>query len=63
VATLVARIAETPSTLRLTYLMSGGEDEAGALARLSAVERLIRAAWRGVGSYDLNVQKSVGRVQ
>jgi large repetitive protein len=63
VATLVKRIADKPSTLRLTYLMSGNEDEAGALARLSAVERLIRRAWRGVGSYDLNVQKSVGRVQ
>ncbi len=63
VAKLMKRIADTPSTLRLTYLMAGGEDEAGALARLSAVEKLIRRAWRGVGSYDLNVQKSVGRVQ
>jgi large repetitive protein len=63
VAKLVKRIADTPSTLRLTYLMGGAEDEAGALARLTAVERMIRRAWRGVGSYDLNVQKSVGRVQ
>jgi large repetitive protein len=59
VQTLIGRIANTPSTLRLTYLLASGEDRAGALARLRATEDLIRRLWRGVGHYDLQIDKSV----
>lgn len=59
VGTLIARIASTPSTLRLTYLLSAGEDQAGAVARLRATEDLIRRMWRGVGNYDLQIEKTV----
>jgi large repetitive protein len=59
IKTLIARIADTPSTLRLTYLLAGGEDQAGAVARLRAAEDMIRRAWRGVGNYDLQIEKSV----
>jgi large repetitive protein len=59
VKTLIGRIADTPSTLRLTYLLAGAEDQAGAVARLRAAEDMIRRAWRGVGTYDLQIEKSV----
>ncbi len=59
VQTLIGRIANTPSTLRLTYLLAAGEDRAGALLRLRATEDLIRRMWRGVGTYDLQIDKSV----
>ena len=59
VGTLIARIANTPSTLRLTYLLAAGEDRANAVARLRATEDLIRRLWRGVGNYDLQIDKSV----
>ena len=59
VQTLIGRIATTPSTVRLTYLLGAGEDRANALARLRAAEDLIRRMWRGVGSYDLQIDKSV----
>jgi uncharacterized repeat protein (TIGR01451 family) len=59
VRTLIARIADTPSTLRLTYILGGGEDQASAVARLRATEDMIRRAWRGIGTYDLQIEKSV----
>jgi large repetitive protein len=59
VQTLIGRIANTPSTLRLTYLLGAGEDRANAVARLRATENLIRRLWRGVGNYDLQIDKSV----
>jgi large repetitive protein len=59
VQTLIGRIADTPSTLRLTYLLGAGEDRANALLRLRATEDLIQRMWRGVGSYDLQIDKSV----
>lgn len=59
IKTLIARIAQTPSILRLTCLLAQDEDQAGAVARLRAAEVLIRRAWRGVGTYDLQVEKSV----
>jgi large repetitive protein len=59
VRTLIGRIADTPSTVRLTYLLGAGEDRANAVARLRATEDLIRRLWRGVGNYDLQIDKSV----
>ncbi|MBM2578011.1 DUF11 domain-containing protein [Jannaschia sp. Os4] len=54
---LVARIAAEPSLLRLTYVTGAGEDRAAARARLSAVEDLIRARWRG--RYRLEIEKTL----
>ena len=59
ITVLIARIAKVPSTLRLTYLLGGGEDQAGAVARLRVAEDAIRRAWRGIGTYDLQIEKSV----
>jgi large repetitive protein len=56
---MIMRIAKTPSTLRLTYLLAGGEDQAGAVKRLRAAEDLIQRAWRGVGTYELQIEKSL----
>jgi large repetitive protein len=60
---LITDIKAKPSSLRLTYAMQSGEDKATAVARLQAVEKMIRKAWRGVGKYELQIQKSVKRVQ
>jgi hypothetical protein len=59
ITAMIARIAKTPSTLRLTYLLAGGEDQAGAVKRLRAAEDLIQRAWRGVGTYELQIEKSL----
>ena len=48
VKTLIRRIADTPSVLRLTYLLGGGEDSGGAVARLRSAQTLIRK--HGAGS-------------
>lgn len=63
VASLVQTIKSTPSVLRLGYLLASGEDRDGAEARLKAAEKLIRDAWRGVGGYELAIEKSIKRVQ
>ena len=63
VAKLVQSIKSTPSVLRLGYLLKSGEDRDGAEARLSAAEKVIRDAWRGVGAYKLVIEKSIKRVQ
>ena len=63
VAKLVQSIRATPSVLRLGYLLKSGEDRDGAEARLKAAERVIRDAWRGVGGYKLEIEKSIRRVQ
>ena len=60
---LVADIRSDPSSLQLTYALKSGEDRADAVARLQVVEKMIRKAWRKVGRYELQIQKSVKRVQ
>jgi large repetitive protein len=60
---LIADIKTKPSSLRLTYVLQSGEDKTTAVARLQVVEKMIRKAWRGVGQYELQIQKSVKRVQ
>jgi large repetitive protein len=59
ITTLIDRIATTPSTLRLTYLLGAAEDRDTALLRLRSTEDLINRMWRGVGGYDLQIDKSV----
>ena len=61
--TLVADIKTDPSSLRLTYALAQGETKETAVARLQAVEKVIRKAWRRVGQYELQIQKSVKPVQ
>ena len=63
VAQLVQTIRSTPSVLRLGYLLKSGEDRDGAETRLMAAEKVIRDAWRGVGMYKLEIEKSIKRVQ
>ena len=60
---LVADIRSDPSRLQLSYALTSGEDKADALARLQAVEKMIRKAWYRVGRYELQIEKSVKRVQ
>ena len=62
ISAMVADIRSDPSSLQLTYALKSGEDRADAVARLQVVEKLIRKAWRGVGRYELQIQKSVKRV-
>jgi large repetitive protein len=58
---LVADIKTDPSSLQLSYALQPGEDRTTGVARLQAVETMIRKAWRGVGRYELQIQKSVRR--
>ncbi len=60
---LVADIKTDPSSLQLSYALQSGEDREDGVARLHAVEKMIRKAWRGVGRYELQIQKSVRGVQ
>ncbi len=60
---LVADIKNRPSSVRLSYVLQSGEDKATAVVRLQAVEKMIRKVWRGFGQYELQIQKSVKRVQ
>ncbi|TXI05581.1 MAG: DUF11 domain-containing protein [Pseudorhodobacter sp.] len=57
---LLGQIAETPSSLRMTYKV-GPDGEAKAKARLKAVEAMIRDLWRDTGRYKLNVEKELKR--
>lgn len=60
---LVDQIKTNPTTLRLSYHATNGEDRALATERLKAAERVIRKAWRGVGRYELEIDRSVKWVQ
>jgi large repetitive protein len=56
---LVGEIANTPSTLRLTYFLAPGEDADQAGDRLDTIEDRLRALWRGRGGYKLSLEKTV----
>ncbi|MFZ5965375.1 DUF7507 domain-containing protein [Thalassococcus sp. BH17M4-6] len=58
---LVRKIARDPSFLRLTYTLARGEDAALGRARLRELERQIRRAWRGRGTYKLEVERHIVR--
>jgi hypothetical protein len=60
---LVDQIKTSPTMLRLSYHADKGENRALATARLKAAEDVIRKAWRGVGRYKLEIDRSVKRVQ
>jgi hypothetical protein len=58
---MVAEIADTPSTLRLSYQLQTGESERQARARIRAVERELRRLWPANGRYQLNVETVIRR--
>ena len=60
---LVDQIKTNPTTLRLSYHADNSEDRALATARLKAAEDVIRKAWRGVGRYELEIDRSDKWVQ
>jgi CshA-type fibril repeat protein len=55
---LVRSVARTPSTLRLSYFVDG-ESVDVAKDRLTLVEVRLRALWRGRGTYQLSLEKTV----
>ncbi len=55
---LVASVAKKPSTLRISYFVDGGSVEV-AKKRLDLVEARLRALWRGKGSYQLSLEKTI----
>jgi uncharacterized repeat protein (TIGR01451 family) len=63
IANLVDQIKAKPAVLRLTYLLKPVEEQILAKARLTATEKLIRKEWRWVGQYQLEIEKSIKRVQ
>ena len=63
ITALVEDIKAAPSSLQLTYGLAIGENRDTAVSRLQAAEKMIRKAWRAVGQYELQIQKSVKRVE
>ncbi|WP_162848095.1 DUF11 domain-containing protein [Litoreibacter halocynthiae] len=59
---LLGAIQRKPSVLRLSYILEN-DDLKTARARLRGVEKLLRTKWRRVGSYKLNIEQTVKRVQ
>jgi len=57
---LVTQIADTPSMLRLTYIL-GQDSERLGKQRMRAVEDTLRDLWPGNGRYKLNVETTVQR--
>jgi uncharacterized repeat protein (TIGR01451 family) len=57
---LAAQLKDEPSAIHLRYYRSG-ENVSVSRARLKAAEQVLRDAWRG--SYKLNVERSVRRLQ
>ncbi|EEW26088.1 conserved repeat domain protein [Rhodobacter ferrooxidans] len=58
---MVAKIADTPAMLRLSYQLVAGESEALARQRMKAVERVLRKLWPANGRYQLNVETVIQR--
>ncbi|WP_172976594.1 DUF11 domain-containing protein [Roseivivax sp. THAF40] len=58
---LVGQIARQRSYLRLSYTLRPGEDAAEARTRLRELEKNIRRAWRGRGTYRLEIERHVVR--
>ncbi|MFK7939876.1 MAG: hypothetical protein AB8B82_10885 [Roseovarius sp.] len=60
---LLEQIRQTPSVLRLSYILQKEEDADTARARLRELEKMIRQKWRGNGRYKLDIERSIKRVQ
>ena len=61
ITNLVTRMQETPTALRLAYLLGAQESVDQGMSRLKSVESAIRKAWRAVGGYDLSISREVLR--
>ncbi|SDX40279.1 DUF11 domain-containing protein, partial [Litoreibacter albidus] len=59
---LLASIKRKPSVLRLSYLLED-EELKTAQKKLRLVEKILRAKWRRVGGYKLNIETTIKRVQ
>lgn len=59
---LVEQIRREPSAIQLRYYR-GAESVQTARARLKAAEDALRRAWRGRGTYRLDIDRSVRRLQ
>lgn len=57
-AGLVAKIGDTPSTLRITYV-AGQDGKKVARQRIRIIEKLIGRLWAGQGRYLLNIEEKV----
>ena len=57
-AKMITQIADTPSMLRITYLLEQ-DSERLAKQRMRAVEDTLRRLWPGNGRYKLNVETTV----
>ena len=60
---LIGQIKDTPSHLRLTYVLAKGESPAVGRARLRALEGVIKQKWRGRGTYKLVIEKTVAQAR
>lgn len=58
---MVAKIADTPSMLRLSYQLQPDESDREAKRRLAAIEKLLRQMWPANGRYQLNVETAIER--
>ena len=61
ITNLVTRMQETPTALRLAYLLGAQESVEQGMSRLKSVESAIRKAWRAVGGYELSISREVLR--
>ena len=59
---LVSQIQDEPSAILLRYYRAG-ESVATARARLRATEAALRKAWKGRGTYRLDIDRSIRRLQ
>ena len=59
---LVSQIQDEPSAILLRYYRAG-ESVATARARLRATEAALRQAWKGRGTYRLDIDRSIRRLQ
>ncbi|MBV2360789.1 DUF11 domain-containing protein [Thalassococcus sp. CAU 1522] len=58
---LLGQIADTPSTIRLTYVLEAGEGPELGRARLRVLEQTLKRKWRGTGRYKLIIERQIVR--
>jgi len=58
---LIKMLRESPSVLRLAYLMASGEEVDSASARLDYVDKLLKSRWQELEDccYDLQLEKEI----
>ncbi|MTH86546.1 DUF11 domain-containing protein [Paracoccus sp. DK398] len=59
--TMVDRIRDRPTMLRISYVLAKAEPRNGAEQRLKLVERAVRELWRRSGTYKLNIETVIER--